>query len=102
MSDAKIVEYVKNFIDTKSVKFRLKSIVYDIGQRCESEIRGGVLPPTTASRTELDLLIGSKILEQPTGRTFKLTKERGRELYELIKMEGESISEGHSGEDHSG
>jgi len=87
MSEAKITEYVKSFIDTKSVKSRLKAIVYDIGQRCESEIRDSVLPSTHASQTELDLLVGSKILERPTGRTFKLTGERGREVYELIKKE---------------
>jgi len=93
----KIAEYVKSFVGGKSVRERLRNIVLYIGQKCENEdvqkVDGSLL---MASKTELDLLVGSKILEQPTGRTYKLTEKRGKEVFELIKKEVDL--EGHGGE----
>jgi hypothetical protein len=91
-----MTKYVKEFVGSELVKSRLKDIVLYIGQRCENDrVRrrlNGFSPPSNTSQIELDLLIGSKILEQPTGRTFTLTKERGEKLYEWIK--GEEFKKG--------
>lgn len=79
----KIAEYAKDFISSKSVRRKLRYIVLYIGNHCEEGNVNGIFPPKSASKTELDLLVGSGILEQPTNKTFKLTKERGKEVYEL-------------------
>jgi len=79
--------YVKEFVVSEPVKSKLKDIVLYIGNQCETEGTARAFPPSTASRTEMDLLVGSRILEQLTGRTFKLTEERGEKIYKILKLE---------------
>ena len=79
--------YIKDFVNDKTLKKKFRNIILYIGQKCENEgldnVDGSLL---MESQTILDLLVGSRVLEQPTGRTYKLTK-RGEQLYELLKGE---------------
>jgi hypothetical protein len=85
--------YIKDFVGSKSIKEEFRNNILYIGQKCENEnfekVDGSLL---MASQTVLDLLVGSRILEQPTGRTYKLTKERGEQLYKWLK--GEEFKKG--------
>jgi len=94
MSEEKITEYVTKFIGTKPVKSSLKNVVLYIGQRCENEdIQSVDKSLIMESRTTTDLLVGARILEEPTNKTFKLTEKRGKEIYELIKKETKEETE---------
>ena len=83
----KMTKYVKEFVGTKPVEMAMKDVVLHIGQECEIKGYQSSLPPRTASKTTMDLLVGAKILERPTGTTFSLTEERGKEIYKSVKKE---------------
>lgn len=83
-----MIGYVKDFVGSEPVKQELRNIILYIGQKCENENVQSVRDKSIMAHiTDLNLLLGSKILEQPTGRTYKLTEKRGKEIYELLKKE---------------
>ena len=85
--------YVNGFVESKPSKNSLKNIILHVGQGTIEGSREYSSAPSATSETLIDLLKGAKILEEHVGM-FRLTKERGREVYELLKKEEESAPHG--------
>lgn len=80
-----MMDYLLEFVKSEETKNILRDIILRVGQ--ETVEAGNEYSSRLNIRlTYTDLLQAAKIIENRGGR-FKLTVERGRELYELFKLE---------------